>query len=49
MRVLSFSTLFFILLSCSICSVISAMASWCFLEADEGGLLLDVGLLEIAA
>merc|ERR1719333_1249734 len=30
MRVLSFSTLFFILLSCSICSVISAMASWCF-------------------
>merc|ERR550539_1907401 len=49
MRVLSFSTLFFILLSCSICSVISAIASWCFFFRHKGGLLLDVCLLQIAA
>merc|ERR1719422_2486643 len=93
MTVLSFSILDLILLSCSICSCISALASWCFffsptmvascwilassrsllnlgldlvqllnlllhlgvgilvllLRSNNGGLLLDLGLLQVSS
>merc|ERR1719323_1923040 len=77
MTVLSFSILALILFNCSICSCISALASWCFffsptmvascwilassrsllslvilvllLQSNNGGLLLDLGLLQVSS